>query len=876
MVSCAVQSESENDRRSGATAPAWVQGLREPLKDLPAEEWMPDSPASVADRRARVGQPVELGGRLDLRPEGSQPAIPSVARNSGAGSTGQVTVNVNTGLDPVVEARTPRAPSALEMQFRGMFASGPDRELEQFGYAQIERLGTAIGSFEGPASSDHVVAVGDEFIVDLTTDRVERFRARVEADGTLELAGLLSVRVAGESFADAQEIIRTEVARTRRGFDLSVGLGRLASIPVRVIGEAESPGVVDAGPRPTLLDAIGAAGVRRSGSLRRVGISRADGERITVDLYDYLLGREDASDIRLTRGDTVILHPVGPTIGIAGSVQRPGIYELLLDGRAPTVPEAIELAGGGTGFAITDQVQIERTRDGQRVLIDVDPMEQASPLQDGDLLLIGAVDGRLHPIVEVRGEVAQPGRFQHRGGMSVADLVRMSGGLTVDAFDGQAVVSRRAGESSPRDSVWDGARVSTSRRVIVVDLAKAMRGDPDHDIKLEPLDMLRVNRFDEAGDTPTVEVIGAARRPGTYELTAGMSVSDLIAIAGNLTPDAFAEEAELVRRRRTEDATVLDVDRYRIPLGDVLAGRAAGPRLETGDRFILRRLSRAEARVRVDGMVRFPGEYVLPSGAKITDLIAAAGGLIEGADLRAAQFSRDSVRAVQLARWEQMAARTRQTFERNLEDRVNSARSKEAFSARIQLEQVQASLERLRVSQASGRIILPFMQDDFPDSDANLILETGDSLVVPRATNTITVQGHVFNPITVVFGESVSTDDLIDRAGGLTETADKERLYVVRADGQVASVEQRGGRFRLDTPLLAGDVVLVPPRPLGRDAGSVVLDLLLLARSAGEAGALWNLAFSQINDGSISIIDTPASPRSDSTPPAELLREFQR
>ena len=118
--------------------------------------------------------------------------------------------------------------------------------------------------------------------------------------------------------------------------------------------------------------------------------------------------------------------------------------------------------------------------------------------------------------------------------------------------------------------------------------------------------------------------------------------------------------------------------------------------------------------------------------------------------------------------------------------------------------------------------------------------------------------------------------DLLSRAGGSTELADEDKVYVIRADGRVASIEQRGGAFRLKDPLLPGDVLLVPPRPLGRDATSVVLDMLLLARAAGEAGALWNLALGSIEDGSISIVDTPASPRSDSTPPAALLEEFQR
>lgn len=885
MGGCTSGSSSANGSSGAVDLPAWVNDVREPLKEFPAEE-IDELDGAVSDRRDRVGEPTALGERL-----GGTGSSNAERRSGGAGSGGgggnggsatvdidfpdAFTLNINSSDEVSDGAGAPLVPSPLELQYRGELPARPDRALEQFGYAQLLRLSSPVGAVDGATSPDHVLVTGDEVIVDLTTDRVERFRATVDADGTLELAGLASPRVGGERFAEAQEIIRAEVERVRRGFELSIGLGRLASVPIRVVGEVASPGVLELGARPTLLDALGSAGVLKSGSLRRVSLRRADGEVIDVDLYDYLLGVGPAPDVRLTRGDTVTVPPIGATVGVAGSVQRPGIYELL-SGESLRSSGAIELAGGGTGFAVSGQVQVERTRGDRRVLLDVKLGLDEQALVDGDLVLVGAVDGRLHPVVEVVGEVARPGRFQYRKAMTTGDLVRMSGGLTVDADDRQALLSRVTGAAGVRGVAWDAQTVRTSRRVVVIDLAKALRGDPEHDVLLEPLDHLRVRSLSETRTIPTVEVMGGVRRPGTYEITAGLTVADVLVLAGNLEPDAFREEAELVRRRRTSDASLLDVDRYRIDLGGVLRGETRGPVLAAGDRLIVRQLSRAEVRVSASGMVRFPGEYVLPAGSQITDLIAAAGGLLGDADLRAARFTRVSVRDAQRDRWGDFEERTRQWYERNLERRVNSARSKEAFAARIQLQQVQETLSRLRTVQATGRIVVPFTRDDFPDSTANLVLESGDAIAVPRASLTVSVQGHVFNPLTEIFTEEMTADWLLDRAGGVTEFADTDRLYVVRADGRVASVEQARGRFRLSDPLLPGDIVLVPSKPLGRDAGSVMLDFLLLARAAGEAGALWNLAVSDVDDGSVSIIDSPASPRNDSTPPSELLREFQR
>ncbi len=866
--------------------PDWVQDLREPLQQLPA---VPHGPAPDSEGPAdrRVGQPTELGRPVTVsdpnRPGASgrspAPTPRSIAGGVSVSAPDRITVNVNgLGLTsapaPDVASAVART-SALEDQYRGDLKRSPDRTLRQFGYGQIARLAAPDVAVAGPADADHVIVPGDEVIIDLITDRSERFRTTVDSDGTLAIEGLGSLRVAGLRASALDEAVRAEISRTRVNFDLSVGLGRLAGVQVRVIGEVESPGLVPVGSTPSLLDALAGAGVLQSGSLRRIVVERSDGKRVEVDLYGYLLGLASAPQVRLAGGDTVRVPAIGQTVGIAGSVQRPGIYELHPEDPSLTARGAIEMAGGGTGFAIVDTVQVERTQSGRRVLLDVDAADDRTLLEDGDLVLVGAVDGRLQPIVEVRGEVARPGRFQHRDGMRASDLVELAGGLTVDAFDGQAIVSRVTGSRSARGVVWDGPDTRTARRVIVIDLSKAMAGDAAHDVALEPLDLIRIGRLADAHELPTVEIIGASRRPGVYELTAGLAVGDLIAIAGNLAPDAYREEAELVRRRRRATGSLLDIDRFRLNLAPVLSGASRGPLLTNGDRLIIRRLTRAEVRVRAGGEVRFPGEYVLPAGARITDLLSAAGGLSASADLRAARFSRESVRQMQNARWAELTERAKQTFERNLERRVNSARSKEAFAARIQLEQAEASLERLRRVQANGRIVLPFMERGFPGSESDLVLENGDSIDVPRYSRTISVQGHVFNPLTVVHQGDLTADRLIERAGGLNDVADRDRIYVVRADGEVSSVSQRGGRFRMNDPLLPGDIVLVPPRPLGRDAGSVMLDALLLARTAGEAVALWNFGTGTIGDGSLSVVDSPASPRLDSTPPAELLREFQ-
>lgn len=874
LSACATTSTDTGASSTSRDVPNWVQELQEEVSDLPELTTVEDLGAAPDDTFGpRAGRPQSLVGRRGS-PAGGAPTAGS--RDGGSPSGGSA-ARPTAASNPAPSENAPPPRSRLEAQYAGDLPLRPDRNLRQFGYDVVRARGERLAERGvGPVAEDHIVAAGDRLVVTIRSDEVVRHPLDVASDGTVLIPDVGTVRVAGRTLASARSAIGAAVGELVRDPEIDLFAGPAGALVVRIVGEVTRPGLLSLPSGATLTDALAAAGVRRSGSLRRVEHVRSAPEAALriVDLYDVLIGSRDADDPRLEHGDRVVVPPIGTTVAVAGSVQRPAIYELNgPDTRAESVADALELAGGTTAFTVSGSMQIERTIDGARRLIDLLGQPERATVRDGDLLLVGTIDGRLLPVVEVKGQIVRPGRHQFRRGMTVGDLVRLAGGPMVTAYTRQAFLSRQVGTLGVRDTLLDGGPETTARRVRVLDLGRALAGDPKHDIALEPLDLLEILRPEDARDTPTVEVIGAVRRPGRYELTADMRVGDLIAIAGNLEPDAHRNEAELVRRV-VDERSSLDVDRYRLDLDGLLAGDARDPQLATGDRVIVRRMSRAEVRVAVEGRVRFPGEYVLPAGSTVVEMLEAAGGVLPDADLRAAVFTRESVRRRQQDRWNDLVERSRQTMERNLQQRVNAARAKEAASAGLQLEQSRRTLERLRGAQATGRIVVPLTDPAFPTSDANLQLEPGDRLVLPRRSATVSVVGHVFNPVTIVHRERVSTDELLKAAGGLTDLGDPARLYVIRADGTVASLEQRHGRLRSGDALAAGDVVLVPPRPLSRDMGSVILDTLLLARTAMEAGLLGRGAFDGVGEANLSIVDSPASPRSDSGVAADAIRDF--
>jgi protein involved in polysaccharide export with SLBB domain len=78
-----------------------------------------------------------------------------------------------------------------------------------------------------------------------------------------------------------------------------------------------------------------------------------------------------------------------------------------------------------------------------------------------------------------------------------------------------------------------------------------------------------------------------------------------------------------------------------------------------------------------------------------------------------------------------------------------------------------------------------------PNSDDDPILRDGDRIVVPRYTNTVSINGEVLYPNTVQFREGEKADYYIERAGGTTSTAKKSQTIIIYMNGMVAKADRK-------------------------------------------------------------------------------------
>lgn len=390
--------------------------------------------------------------------------------------------------------------------------------------------------------------------------------------------------------------------------------------------------------------------------------------------------------------------------------------------------------------------------------------------------------------VYVTGFINKPGAYSVGGLATVTQALLSAGGPSAAGSLRQVEVRRG------------------KDRVATLDLYDfLLSGDRSADQVLQPDDVVHVGPVGRQ-----IAVIGSVNRPAIFELKPNDTVADVLRMAGGFA--SVADRSRLSLERLSDRASVR-IAELAMPAANTAA-------LADGD--VLRAFSavdvtlpvqRQNKRVRVEGEVVRPGEYVLPPDSSLQDALAAAGGLTASAYLYGTDFSRDSVRLSQQQNYE----RALRDLEADLARSVASQRAASSTEEGATLAARDASNRRLISSlqslRPSGRVVLELAPDarELPA----LMLEDGDRLLIPPRATSVGVFGSVFNAGNYLYGTGREITDYLRLAGGPTKGADPRSAFVVRANGTVVSGRQQGGRFgwlgTLDgVAAQPGDTVFVP------------------------------------------------------------------
>ncbi len=610
-----------------------------------------------------------------------------------------------------------------------------------FGYALFSQPTTVFdANAGGPVDASYKLGAGDQLVLILSGDVEAAYTLDVTREGFVVIPLVGTVPVANLTLGDLDVLLRSRLQRVYSGVGSStrfaLSVARLRSNQVFVVGDVQQPGsyrISSAGSALTALYAAG--GPSERGSLRQVEIRRRGKPPQRFDVYEYLLRGDANGDVRLENGDVLFVPTHGARVRVSGGVLRPATYELRPN---ESLDDLVATAGGFTDDASRRRIRIrrivppaQRTAEGSdRIVLDVSVPDAAKgmtavrfPIEAGDIVEVPRVSNRVRGRITITGNVWQPGSQGIDTASTLTDAIRHAGGLKSDSYLGRVMISRLRADST-REQIRATLRTD---------------GTTTAPVALQEDDEITVFSLTEFRAPKYVALSGAVRSPGQYPFREGMTMRDLMMLAGGLLPSASLKEAEIARLPETRQPGQLAIT-FRVPLDSsyVMGSRAAATpnddtRLSPYDNVLVLRQPdwQMQSSVTLTGEVQFPGTYALTSKTeRLSDLIARAGGITPS-----------------------------------------------AYSAGVAFYRGQNAVGRVGVD-------LPSVLQNPKDRD-NLLLIDGDSVHVPRYNALVSVSGAVNSAVAIPYEPGAGLAYYIRAAGGATRNADAKRAYVVQANGKV-------------------------------------------------------------------------------------------
>jgi len=451
-------------------------------------------------------------------------------------------------------------------------------------------------------SSDSPLSAVEKALIDVNAG-METGKPQQFQSGQLRQFGYSFFRSAGESFAPQTDI--------PVGPDYTVGPGD--SIILSSWGSLEGSFTLE---------------VNRSGEIQlpKVGPLKVWGasfERLPEMIRSTLAKVYRDFEINITMGKLRVIK-----VYVVGEVLNPGDYNV---SSLSTVINALSAAGGPLRGGSLRNITIRRSG---KVVDSIDLYDfflkgdksRDIRLQSGDTVFVPIIG----PTVGISGSVKRPAIYELKGEKNLKDLLELSGGLLPTGYLQRVQISRVTAHD--RKTVNDFNLDPKGGALGPEALASA--------IPVRDLDFVKI--FPISGTMrDQVRLEGYVLRPGDYAFKPGMRISSLLQ-PDNMLPEYYREAAEITR------LFAPDLHQEKIffnPSKAVSGDQAHDLALQEFD--TVRLFSRWEMeeipKVRINGEVQKPGEYLYFKNMTVRDLLLQAGNPNASAYLKDGEISRLSI-----------------------------------------------------------------------------------------------------------------------------------------------------------------------------------------------------------------------------------------
>jgi len=518
-----------------------------------------------------------------------------------------------------------------------------------------------------PLARASALSIGDVIVVHLPGEAAFNKDFAIDANGAISLPEVGEAKIAGSTVAEAQQLIRRQLGNAYRDLDQLRVVLKERRLLVEIGGYVKKPGTYNLPGTASVQSAIAEAGGLNAGAqMDRVQLRR--GAAVTVFDYKRYLETGEPDLVPSLRSLDKLFVPSSPVTGavhvefdgrtlaqagdggeqrnsikVFGEVNTPATYAFK---PGATVVDMLLRAGGVTRFATVEQIRLlsgdKPTIFNLQAYLDSGDQSLLPPMTPGTTIFVPKQIEEVRRgarTVYVMGEVAKPGAFETKDQASFIDILANAGGPTRFAETRQIRVLRGDGEIEKFDLVafTEGKLkklppVEAGDAIFVPE--KVENNEPSW-LKIPP--------------TRAIHVIGAVNKPGRYEWADEMSLFDLLAQAGGPKERADISHIEILRSSSDRTQPVrFDLAAYLKSGGSV----SAVPRLKAGYVIMVPELPQdpsdnkaqwtrlaKERSIYIMGSVGRPGRYAFNQSLTFLDILAAADGPTEKADLRNIRIS---------------------------------------------------------------------------------------------------------------------------------------------------------------------------------------------------------------------------------------------
>ena len=543
------------------------------------------------------------------------------------------------GKQAIIEAATPLTGSEIVAPKAEIPVTVYGQELFRKGDLKIYER-----SIDAKAPSNYELGVGDELGISIFGVSYYNAVAKVDSRGRIELGQLGSIYVKGVPFDRAKILIKTALSNNFNmgSNQVEISLAYSRSITVNIVGEVFKPGSYKIPALNTAFNAlIAAGGPTDIGTLRNIQLRRNGKIIKTFDVYAYLQNPGSDDDFFLQDNDYLVVGTVGKLVSIDGAVKRPMTYELL---PGEELTQLIKFTGGLNANAMASRSQVKRYLGKNLSLLPINldsitQLKQDYKLQNGDAVNIGNVNADLENSVEVKGPVYFPGVFPIVEGDRVSELITKAGGLREQILLKRAYLVRTEKDETRK-------YIPLNVQTILGNVAA------EGNVVLKKNDVLLLYSEADFLDKFTVNVNGEVKNPVTLAYKEGLTLGDVLVLAGGIKISAELTKIEISRSNifapnyKPGEPYQTATMELTIPKEITENQEVLNTPMLPFDIVSVRRIPNFELQktITLKGEFKYPGIYVIQDkGFTVNDAVKLAGGLTPYAFPEGAKFDRPNL-----------------------------------------------------------------------------------------------------------------------------------------------------------------------------------------------------------------------------------------